>query len=221
LVRRVCKCICVFKIGRMRDKGNEGKERERARVGRAKNERNTEGDSAWLEIYRMTERAPRCPIGGDDCQNRTARRYEKCSYLWHYFRRFEPFRPSPPPPTRASRIALPCPFSVRLLTPARIFSAGESPYPPSFREARVVLTSSPRSSLRASVSASLPLLPPVPAPYVLLHHPHRHIPRRSGRGPHHHRRARTTGRDRPHCRGHHFNVTLIKSNNQYLLRKKF
>lgn len=158
------------------------------------------------------------PVGGDDCQNRTARRYEKCSYLWHYFRRFEPFRPSPPRASRETLSRAPFPFAS---SPPRLDLLYESPYPPSFREARVVLTSSPRSSLRASVSSSLPLLPfpPLTSSFIIP----TDIPRRSGRGPHHHhhRRARTTGRDRPHCRGHHFNVTLIKSNNQYLLRKKF
>lgn len=57
----------------------------------------------------MTERARRI-VGGDDCQNRAARRYEKCSYLWHYFRRFEPFRrfPRSPLPARpANRTPMP------------------------------------------------------------------------------------------------------------------
>lgn len=90
------------------------------------------------------------------------------------------------------------------------------PLPPSFRETHVgsVLTSSPRL-----IVARLRTL--FPSPHVLSFV----IPTRSldsGRkgGPTT-RRARTAGRDRPHRRGHHFNVTLIKSNNQYLPRKKF
>lgn len=165
----------------------------------------------------MTERARRL-VGGDDCQNRAARRYEKCSYLWHYFRRFEPslllFRPFPLPPRRRTCAF----FANRSLVP--LFPASSPPprsssLPPGrFRGARVVLTSSPRaSSVPPGPPATSLLCPPSPSP------PDRPTPRPVV-GP-------TTGEraqrgDCPHRRrGHYFNVTLIKSNNQYLPRKKF
>lgn len=67
-----------------------------------------------------------------------------------------------------------------------------------------------------------PCISPFSAPPCPLRHPHSITPLGPwSRGGPHHRRARTAGRDCPHRRGHHFNVTLIKSNNQYLPRKKF
>lgn len=135
----------------------------------------------------MTERARGVACGGDDCQNRAARRYEKCSYLWHYFRRFEPFRPSPllTPSSlyrrRASRRVLPCPFShrPRLLSSAPLGSSSPHPLP------AVVLISSPSPPpcRAARLCLSDPLLPTTP--YSLLCHPYSIAPLgiRSGGAP--------------------------------------
>lgn len=73
---------------------------------------------------RITERVRGIAPGGDDCQNRAARRYEKCSYLWHYFRRFEPFRPSLPPPPPPTRLANRSPVPLFLPPPSPV------PHPP-------------------------------------------------------------------------------------------
>lgn len=158
----VCKCSYVFKIRRMRGEGNEWG--ERARAGRARwSKRGPPGRN------RMTERA-RGTIGGDDCQNRAARRYEKCSYLWHYFRRFEllfrpdPFSPIADAPRKSlSRAPFSSPALPRyLLTPAlNFFSA--FPY-------RLV----PQNALRSYFLSSL-------APSHLLPHPI--TPLHVGRGP--------------------------------------
>lgn len=117
---------------------------------------------------------------------------------------------------RASRIAFPCPFSSPLarllLTPAQIFFS-MFPYRRRFAKRTSVLTSSPR----LVVARLRTLFPPL---HVLFRHPHPIALLRSEGGPTT-CRTRTAGRDRPHRRGHHFNVTLIKSNNQYLPRKKF
>lgn len=176
----------------------------------------------------MTERARGVVRGGDDCQNRAARRYEKCSYLWHYFRRFEPFRPSPllTPSSlyrrRSSRRVLPCPFShrPRLLPSAPLGSS--SPHPPTGRRSYFLHPPLPR---RVALHASVSLIPFFPPRRILsfaipTRSPHSGFVRE---GPLHWMdvQASTAGRDHPHCRGHHFNVTLIKSNNQYLPRKKF
>lgn len=114
----------------------------------------------------MTERARGVARGGDDCQNRAARRYEKCSYLWHYFRRFEPFRPSPLLTSslycrRASRRVLPCPFShrPRLLPSAPLGSS--SPHPPTGRRSYFPL---PR---RVALHASVSLIPFFPLRRIL------------------------------------------------------
>ena len=128
--------------------------------------------------------------------------------------------------TRLSRIALPCPFSSCPLRPPPSFSSPLPhprpdlllyvPLPPSFRETHVgsVLTSSPRL-----VVARLRTL--FPSPHILSFVIPTRSPDSGRKGGPTTRRARTAGRDRPHRRGHHFNVTLIKSNNQYLPRKKF
>lgn len=171
----------------------------------------------------MTERARRI-VGGDDCQNRAARRYEKCSYLWHYFRRFEPslllFRPFPRPSLsppylrllrrRASRIALPCPF-----TPLPRPRPDLPPYLPT----AVVSRSARRSYFLSSRVACSPrvLLPPPSCPPSSS--PPDRPTTRPVEGPTTSERAQRG--DCPHRRGHYFNVTLIKSNNQYLPRKKF
>lgn len=168
----VCKCIYVFKIRRMRGEGNEWG--ERARAGRARwSKRGPPGRN------RMTERA-RGTFGGDDCQNRAARRYEKCSYLWHYFRRFELlFRPDPfSPIADAPRKSLSrAPFSSAalpryLLTPAL--------------NLLLCVPLPPRSAERASFL--LPLLARPLASPTSSDHP---TPRRSG--PHHRGRTRTAG----------------------------
>lgn len=153
----------------------------------------------------MTERA-HGTVGGDDCQNRAARRYEKCSYLWHYFRRFEPFFPSRSLPIAgASRKSLSrAPFSSPPLS--------LPPHPRTESSSAFPYCLVPQNARRSYFLSSL-------APSHLL--PTRLPHSTSGRGPHHHERARTAGRFCPHRRGHHFNVTLIKSNNQYLPRKKF
>lgn len=122
---------------------------------------------------------------------------------------------------RASRFTLPCPFSLSLRPslpshPRPDLLLSMSPYRRRFVERTSVLTSS-RSRRCAS-----PCISPCSAPPCPLRHPHSITPLRPwSRGGPHHRRARTAGRDCPHRRGHHFNVTLIKSNNQYLPRKKF
>lgn len=111
-----------------------------------------------------------------------------------------------------------CPFTPPLRPPSRHPRPDHLlyvPLPPSrFAKRTAVLTSSPRL-----VVARLRI--PFPPLHVLFRHPHLVAPLRSGRGGPTTRRARTAGRDRPHRHGHHFNVTLIKSNNQYLPRKKF
>lgn len=120
---------------------------------------------------------------------------------------------------RASRIALRYPFSSPLarlfLTPARIFFSPRSPTAAAVvsRNARRFLLPLLGSSLRASV----PSFHPSMFSFVI---PTRSLDSGRKGGPTT-RRASTAGRDRPHRRGHHFNVTLIKSNNQYLPRKKF
>lgn len=161
----------------------------------------------------MTERA-HGTVGGDDCQNRAARRYEKCSYLWHYFRRFEPFfRPDPflarcrdAPRKSLSR----APFSSS--SPSTDIS---SPPPSESSSLR-----SPTAWFHGTLSSFLlPLLARPPRISASARSPP--TPYRSGAPPPSRERARTAGRFCPHRRGHHFNVTLIKSNNQYLPRKKF
>lgn len=203
---RLCKCIYVRKIRRMRGEGNEWGERAGAGAGRARwSKRGPPGRN------RMTERA-RGTIGGDDCQNRAARRYEKCWYLWHYFRRFELlFRPptlSPPLPTRlANRSPVPL-FPLPPALPRAISSPSAPnlllcvPLPP------------PRSAERASFLLAL-LARPLASPTSS------DPPHSTSVGAPHRGRTRTAGRFYPHRRGQHFNVTLIKSNNQYLPRKKF
>lgn len=118
---------------------------------------------------------------------------------------------------RASRIALPCPFSsplsCLLLTPAQIFFSTAVPLPPSFRETHV------GSYFLSSVRRCAPPYPLSTPPCPLSSSPpDRSTPVGRGAPPHGGRAQRG---DRPHRRGHHFNVTLIKSNNQYLPRKKF
>lgn len=118
---------------------------------------------------------------------------------------------------RASRRALPCP----LFLPPRSPPPHPRPdlllyVPPTAvvsRNARRFLLPLLGSSLRASVpSFHTPPCPLSSSP------PDRSTPVGRGAPPHGGRAQRG---DRPHRRGHHFNVTLIKSNNQYLPRKKF
>lgn len=123
------------------------------------------------------------------------------------------------PPTRlATRSPVPLfpPSAPPPLGPARIFFSTSS-YRPSF-----LFPPPPR---RVALHASVSLIPFFPLHAVfsplpsLLDRPTRFV----REGPLHWMdvQASTAGRDHPHCRGHHFNVTLIKSNNQYLPRKKF
>lgn len=130
-----------------------------------------------------------------------------------------PFRPSLPPcrhRRRASRIALRCPFtSPPSLLPHPRPDLLYVPLPPSFRETHVgsyFLSSARRCAAPCTLFPSL---------HVLFRHPHPRSLHSGRKGGPTTRWARTAGRDRPHRRGHHFNVTLIKSNNQYLPRKKF
>lgn len=113
-----------------------------------------------------------------------------------------------------SRAPFPLPSFAISSPPPGSSSLPPFPYRRRFAKRTSVLTSSPR----LVVARLRTLFPPL---HVLFRHPHPIAPLRSEGGPHHTGRARTAGRDRPHCRGHHFNVTLIKSNNQYLPRKKF
>lgn len=132
---------------------------------------------------------------------------------------FPPLRALPPVPSTAdapreslSRAPFPLPSFAFFSPPPR--SSLHSPTAAVVsRNARRFLLPLLGSSLRASVPSFHPSMSSFVIPTRSLH---------SGRkgGPTT-RRARTAGRDRPHCRGHHFNVTLIKSNNQYLPRKKF
>lgn len=137
---------------------------------------------------------------------------------------FPPLRALPPVPSTAdapreslSRAPFPPPPCPRLVSSSPLPPRSSSLRSPSrrlvSRNARRFLLPLLGSSLRASV----PSFHPSTSSFVI---PTRSL--RSGRkgGPTT-RRARTAGRDRPHRRGHHFNVTLIKSNNQYLPRKKF
>lgn len=125
------------------------------------------------------------------------------------------------PPTRlATRSPVPLfpPSAPPPLGPARIFFS-TSPYRPSF------LFPPPPLPRRVALHASVSLIPFFPPRRILsfaipTRSPHSGFVRE---GPLHWMdvQASTAGRDHPHCRGHHFNVTLIKSNNQYLPRKKF
>lgn len=171
----------------------------------------------------MTERARRL-VGGDDCQNRAARRYEKCSYLWHYFRRFEPFRRFPRSPLSA-RLANRTPVPLPPLSPRT------RPDLLLCLPTAVVSQSARRSYFLSSLpsSSSVVIVVVVALHHLLL------LLRRPSRPPSSPPLNRPTPRpvggpttdgcaqrgDCPHRRGHYFNVTLIKSNNQYLPRKKF
>lgn len=162
----------------------------------------------------MTERARRI-VGGDDCQNRAARRYEKCSYLWHYFRRFEPFRRFPRSPLSArlaNRTPVPLPSPVSSHPPR---SSSLPPYRRRFAERASFLLPLLVALLLLHLLLLLFRRPSRPSSSSPLDRP---TPRPVG-GP------TTDGcaqrGDCPHRRGHYFNVTLIKSNNQYLPRKKF
>lgn len=163
----------------------------------------------------MTERARRI-VGGDDCQNRAARRYEKCSYLWHYFRRFEPFRRFPRSPLSAplaNRTPVPLPPLSPRIRPDLLLCLPTAVVSQSARRSYFLSSLPSSSTFSSSTSSSV-------APRVLLRHPplDRPTPRPVGD-------PTTDGcaqrGDCPHRRGHYFNVTLIKSNNQYLPRKKF
>lgn len=141
---------------------------------------------------RMTEGYAGSRGGGDDCQNRAARRYEKCSYLWHYFRRFEPFRPSLLPPTRlANRFPVPLFLSSRSPSPhPRPDLLLYVPLPPSFRETHVgsyFLSSARRCAPPYPLST-----PPCP---LSSSPPDRFIP--VGRGPHHMPDAHSGARSPP------------------------
>lgn len=123
-------------------------------------------------------------------------------------------------PRRASRITLPCPFSLPLSPPSPSHPRPDLLlYVPL---SAAVSRSARRFLLPLARRCASPCISPFSAPPCPLRHPHSITPLGpwSRGGPHHHR-ARTAGRDCPHRRGHHFNVTLIKSNNQYLPRKKF
>lgn len=142
----------------------------------------------------MTERVRGIAVVGMDCQNRAARRYEKCSYLWHYFRRFEPFRPSVPPTADAPRESLsgaplPPPLVRLPLTPAQIFFS-TFPYRGRFAKRTSVLTSSPRLVVAR-------LRTPFPPLHVLFRHPHPIAPLRSEGGPHHTTGAHSGARSPP------------------------
>lgn len=134
---------------------------------------------------------------------------------------FPPLRALPPVPSTADapRDALSrCPFTPPLRPPSRHPRPDLLLYVPlplsRFAKRTAVLTSSPRLVVaRLRIPLSTPPCSLSSSP------PGRSAPERKG-GPTT-RRARTAGRDRPHRHGHHFNVTLIKSNNQYLPRKKF
>lgn len=134
---------------------------------------------------------------------------------------FPPLRALPPSvsPTRrrlyrrrASRRVLPCPTA--RLFPSPPFRSS-SPHPPTGRRSYFL-----PSPCRCAPPSLIPFFPP--RREILLCHPYSIAPLRLfQRDPSTGRNAGTAGRDHPHCRGHHFNVTLIKSNNQYLPRKKF
>lgn len=95
---------------------------------------------------------------------------------------------------RASRIALPCPFSsplVRLLlTPAQIFFSTFPYRRRRFAKRTSVLTSSPR----LVVARLRTLFPPL---HVLFRHPHPIAPLRSEGGPHHTAGAHSGARSPP------------------------
>lgn len=122
---------------------------------------------------------------------------------------------------RASRITLPCPFfappsPIAFSPPPRSSSLCPPIAAVSWSARRFLL---PLARCCAPPGVSPPPCPPLHVLFVIpTRSPHFVRGRRGGP---HHRRARTAGRDCPHRRGHHFNVTLIKSNNQYLPRKKF
>lgn len=204
----------------------EGFRGEWGRRGSGRGKDDSSGGSACGR-NRMTERA-HGTTGGDDCQNRAARRYEKCSYLWHYFRRFKPFfLPLLLPPTpgpcycrRVSQIALSCPLFplLPLSLNLHITPALNLPLRCPYR----LVPQNARSSFLLPLLARSPARPPARPPRVSSFPRSRFTPlcTRSGAPPPAYR-VRTAGRYCPHRRGHHFNVTLIKSNNQYLPRKKF
>lgn len=144
----------------------------------------------------MTERARRL-VGGDDCQNRAARRYEKCSYLWHYFRRFEPFRRFPRSPLSArlanrTPVPLPPPLSPRtrpdlLYLPTAVVSQS-APFLLPLLVALLLLRRHRRRRRRP------PPPPPAPSPLASSFVTPTQSPHSaSGRGPHH-RWVRTAGR---------------------------
>lgn len=93
--------------------------------------------------------------------------------------------PSSPPPTRHSRIALPCPFS----PPAQIFFS-TFPYRRRFAKRTSVLTSSPRLVVARLRTLFSPL-------HVLFRHPHLIAPFRSEGGPHHTAGAHSGARSPP------------------------
>lgn len=117
-----------------------------------------------------------------------------------------------------SRAPFLSPFAPFAFSPPPGSSSLRVPLAPPFRGARVGVA----FLLPLARRCASPGISPFSAPPCPLRHPHSITPLRPrSRGGPHHRRARTAGRDCPHRRGHHFNVTLIKSNNQYLPRKKF
>jgi len=151
-VCEMCACVRASISTYLRSEGCEagGTAANRARRSEGDTGERGGGDSSGglPGRNRMTERA-QGTVGGDDCQNRAARRYEKCSYLWHYFRRFEPFfRPDPSPLPADAPLAnrSPCPFFLSSPSPP-LNHLRCVPLPPrSARRTRVVLTSSPRSA---------------------------------------------------------------------------
>lgn len=158
---RVCKCIHVFKIRRMSgvQRGRSRGGRNASRVGRegtrgsegAARQESHDGEGTLVSLEGMIVKT-----GLQDAA-KNVRIYGTISAASSSSAR-------PLHRRRASRIALPCPFSLplrplrprRLLTPARIFFS-MSPSRRRFAERASVLTSS-RSSLR--VSGYLPLFRP-------------------------------------------------------------
>lgn len=126
-------------------------------------------------MNRMTEREYANTRGGDDCQNRAARRYEKCSYLWHYFRRFETLRSRRslwlslyPSACFSAADDVPRDRSLVPLSPSTPYvSSFLPPYCRHFAKRPSVLTSSP---LLFSLSIARLHLPTISSSFIALSH---------------------------------------------------